>query len=282
MFQYAAAKGFKKPKEKMLFDLSFFNANNLHTDLFTPRILELSLFNNIKITKTNSFINNVICKSSLFFRFVRKILSKLIVNKTQIENEFCLFKLQKYRINILDGYFQSEKYFNFIRNDLIHDFKFPELDAENELIKEQIIHCKNSVCLHIRRGDYLKPKVLEYMGILPLSYYEKAILILDKRLGNPTYFLFSDDKEYCIQNFSYLKNKFLITANTNENSWKDMALMTNCKHHVIANSSFSWWGAWLSIDDGFKFAPLNWFNPKVANYNIEDFIPSNWELLNND
>jgi hypothetical protein len=195
----------------------------------------------------------------------------------QKENEYVYFKKNK---NIyFNGYFQSEKYFIKRREDLLKIFKFPKLDDKNEGIKTKISNHQNSVSIHIRRGDYLKDEIKKYHGILDEDYYNSAIKIIQEKYKDAQFFVFSDDENFVKKKYNHLENFNIIEGNT-ENSWKDMALMTYCKHHVIANSSFSWWGAWLSsAENSLKIAPKNWFNPQFAMFDINDFIPKNWIKL---
>ena len=140
----------------------------------------------------------------------------------------------------------------------------------------------NSVSIHIRRGDYLKsPIIQDVHGIVPIEYYQKAIDILLKKHDNLNLFLFSDDMNYVKDIFNNYSNLFFVEGNDNKDSWQDMALMSACKHHIIANSSFSWWGAWLSNQEGVTFAPRHFFNPKV-DYYINDYIPENWIIIEYD
>ena len=95
-------------------------------------------------------------------------------------------------------------------------------------------------------------------------------------MRNPHYFIFSDDYEWCRQAFSGIsENMSLVTGNDKE-AWKDLKLMSLCKHHIVANSSFSWWGAWLSTSEGIKIAPLQWYADAVMNETAKDLIPSTW------
>lgn len=93
-----------------------------------------------------------------------------------------------------------------------------------------------------------------------------------------SFFIFSDDPEYASKSLSFLPNMQIVDWNLGKNSWKDMALMLACKHHIIANSSFSWWGAWLSERNGITYAPVKWFNNE-SQYNINNIIPSDWVII---
>jgi hypothetical protein len=182
------------------------------------------------------------------------------------EREYCFDKkLFEVPDNcVVEGYFQSEKYFAGIRSLLLRDFVFKEplVDGNLQLIR-QIGSCE-SVSIHIRRGDYLKTSL---HPVYTEKYYLQAIEVLTQQVANPHFFIFSDDLGWAKK---YLKISFPITfvENNNQgNSYKDMQLMSACKHNIIANSSFSWWGAWLNQNPGkVVVAPYPWVNKKDNAY----------------
>ena len=181
-----------------------------------------------------------------------------------------------YRTLVIKGYFQNEIYFKHLRNELLTEFQFPNLDDINSAIAMNIEAHNDSVCIHVRRGDYLLKHNLQIHGLLSLNYYQAAIKTIKSNLRNPHYFIFSDDYEWCRQAFSGIsENMSLVTGNDKE-AWKDLKLMSLCKHHIVANSSFSWWGAWLSTSEGIKIAPLQWYADAVMNETAKDLIPSTW------
>lgn len=271
MFQYAVARGIGF--ERVFFDLSFLRRHSVSTNDFTAREFELLIFKNIKVKE--------IVKRH--FKFLKsKKLNKLLGFKfnyiTQIENE--LVSIDKNTdVIYLDGYFQSEKYFSHCRNIILKDFEFPELDCKNLLIKNQITSFENSVSVHIRRGDFIKSKaILDIHGVVPLEFYNNSIATLIEKFGDINLYFFSEDMNFVKENFKSYSNMFFIEGNDGSDSWKDMALMSSCKHHIIANSSFSWWAAWLAKEDGITFAPRHFFNPKV-NYDIKDYMPDRWQII---
>lgn len=217
---------------------------------------------------------NLFFGKSLKNKLLRKFLYGNLTHIRQSENE--IVHIPEFKNIYLDGYFQSEKYFVHIREVLLAYFTFPNLDAENEIILKTINTAENAVSIHLRRGDYLKPEVQKYHGSLPSKYYLEAINFLNENFEHCRFFVFSDDITYCKEIFKNIKNIEYIDHNQGKNSWKDMYLMTQCRHHIIANSSFSWWGAWLGKKDGKTIAPKNWFNKEVANFNIQDIVPKNW------
>lgn len=178
----------------------------------------------------------------------------------------------------LAGYWQSEKYFqthaSAIRADFI--FKSPPANRNAELAGQ--IAQVNAVSLHVRRGDYAKnPKTNATHGLSPLEYYQSAIQLIAEQVDQPIFFIFSDEPSWAREN---LKIKFpcqYVDHNQGAASYNDMRLMSKCKSHIIANSSFSWWGAWLNPDpEKIVIAPKKWF----ANDNdVNDLFPQGWVTL---
>jgi len=178
----------------------------------------------------------------------------------------------------LMGYWQSEKYFSEIAATIRADFTFrPPLDARNEAMAAEMSGV-NSVSLHIRRGDYVtNPRALATHGLCSLEYYRGAINYIADRVEAPNFFVFSDDipwaREHLPMNFPCQ----FIGHNQGAQSFIDMQLMSLCKHHIIANSSFSWWGAWLNPGARkIVVAPQAWFANGTT---TDDLIPEGWARL---
>ncbi|MEO5357099.1 MAG: alpha-1,2-fucosyltransferase [Nitrospirae bacterium YQR-1] len=179
----------------------------------------------------------------------------------------------------LDGYFQSEKYFTDIEAVIRNDFtvKAPLSNINKEL--HALITETGSVSVHIRRGDYVTSKsVNNEFGVLPLDYYRKGVEILESEGVKPHIFLFSDDPVWCKENFKINVAVHFIEANSPDCAYEDLRLMSACKHHIIANSSFSWWGAWLgNYAEKKVIAPARWF--RSTKYDTRDLIPAKWKLI---
>jgi hypothetical protein len=256
MFQYAAAKGIYKNKS-IYVDLSFLKKHTQSTATFTRRKFELGLFPNIKLNFAG------ILKGWLFVR-------PTIISDDNVD-EYLNKCLIAHNNIYLDGYFQNEKYFSNIRGNLLRDFEFPQLTGYALNWAQQISAVDNNVSVHIRRGDYLKAETMAFHGILPTSYYQQAVTIIDKKVLNSHYFVFSDDPEWCESNLPFLEDRVTIVKN-NSNVWEDMYLMSICKHHIIANSSYSWWGAWLNKNTNkIVVAPSKWFANEPT-----DIVPEGW------
>lgn len=180
----------------------------------------------------------------------------------------------------LRGYWQSEKYFKQIGDQLRTELTRPEpVDETNRQLMEETAAC-DSVSLHIRRGDYVSnAKTSKVHGTCSLEYYRNAASHIAEKTGSePTFFVFSDDPEWTKQNLKLPFPMKFVTHNPIEDPWLDLQLMTSCDHHVIANSSFSWWGAWLN-DKSQKIvvAPERWFADPGKN--DHDIVPDSWTRL---
>jgi len=181
----------------------------------------------------------------------------------------------------LDGYWQSERYFSNIADLLRKEFtlKAPT-DAANEHIAAQIREAgQRAVSLHIRRGDYVNnPQTAQYHGVCSLEYYRAAVDYIAARVSSPHFFVFSDDHAWVSENFKLDHAVTLVDVNGADRGVWDMALMKACRHHVIANSSFSWWGAWLNPHaDKIVAAPQRWFSG--ASHDTTDLVPASWIRL---
>lgn len=179
---------------------------------------------------------------------------------------------------ILDGYFQSEQYFGDYGKEI------GELFSESEEVSEYInskygkmYDTKDLVSVHVRRGDY--KKYPDHHPILNLEYYKNAISSFNTTESR-TFFVFSDDIEWCVENFKgEVFDDVEIIYSQKELDYIDLYLMSRCNNHIIANSSFSWWGAWLNPKEGKSvIAPDKWFG-KAIPHNTKDLIPKEWKKM---
>ena len=179
----------------------------------------------------------------------------------------------------LVGYWQSEKYFQEHASVIRADFTFQTpLVNRNAGLAEQIAKV-NAVSLHVRRGDYASnPKTLIKHGLSPLSYYEAAINYIARYVEEPHYFVFSDDIDWVLTNLKIKHPCCYVVHNRGSESYNDMRLISLCRHHIIANSSFSWWGAWLNPSTTkIVVAPKHWFNDYPVD--ISDLFTESWIAL---
>jgi hypothetical protein len=168
----------------------------------------------------------------------------------------------------LFGFFQSEKYFKHIENSILEDFTFR--DHILEPCKEIAEGFDNPVSLHVRRTDYLTNNANHHN--LDLSYYGEALKHFDGR----QVIVFSDDPEWCQEQELFSDDRFLVSESGDNKI--DLCLMTFCTGHIIANSSFSWWGAWLAKSEK-VIAPSKWFGRNNADKKTKDLIPETWTVI---
>ena len=225
-----------------------------------------------------AFAINCILKDKNRHSIIQRIYDRLIrlKNITETGHSFNAAVLQARGNLYLSGYWQSEKYFEAISSVIRQDFTFKQPpDAANRQLLEQIKAC-NAVAVHFRRGDYISnPLTNQFHGVCGPAYYRQAIAMMEEKVEGPHYFVFSDEVQWVKENFKFTGGHTFVDINHAGKSFEDMRLMSFCKHHIIANSSFSWWGAWLGAHpDKTVIAPLNWFNDTVID--TIDMIPEKW------
>ena len=179
----------------------------------------------------------------------------------------------------LRGNWQTQGYFEPILDLIRREFTFTVApDAANQAMAEQMASV-NAVSLHIRRGDYANdPNVNRRFGVLPLDYYQRAAEIMAKKAGSPHFFVFSDEPDWVRQNLRLEHPLTIVDHNGNDKDYEDLRLMTLCRHHIIANSTFSWWGAWLGHNpDRQVIAPARWY--LSIDRPTPDLLPNSWMRL---
>jgi hypothetical protein len=179
---------------------------------------------------------------------------------------------------LIFGNFQSEKFFSNVSYEIRQEFSLGNFCSGKALDLIQSIKNSNSVMLHIRRGDYVSDKrTLSIHGVCDLNYYRRAIAHLQARLDNLKLFVFSNDFDWVYENLQ-IDLPCTYISDFQREPIIDLALMSHCKHHIIANSTFSWWGAWLAnSSNGLVIAPKQWF--ATNRYDTSDLFPSSWIQL---
>jgi Glycosyl transferase family 11 len=271
LFQYAAGKCLAHRLDTVCkLDVSSLHQNQL-------RKLELDYFSFAPLIASQKEIKQFLYfqslyrhKPSLFARFGKNIYRE---PHYHYDGNFTKLKEPLY----LDGYWQSEKYFfsvaDIIRQGYIIQKPFIA-HLENKVSQFQSV---NSVAVHIRRGDYSQKNIANYHGILTAAYYNSAIGLLSEKLNNPFFYFFSDDINWVRQNININYPHEFLSGQTKP-AIEDFYLMSRCHHNIIANSSFSWWAAWLNNNpEKIVIAPKNWFNK--APLNTKDLIPKDWQLI---
>ncbi len=173
----------------------------------------------------------------------------------------------------IDGYWQSYKYFELIADTIRKDFFLKNLLPENIKSLKKEIESQNSVCVHVRRGDYVGNK---FHDVVSKDYYTQAVNLLTEKTNIEHIYVFSDDINWCKENISFGRpTTFVGEECSGERASGQFELMKSCKHFIIANSSFSWWAAWLAENsDKIVIAPKAWFGDKSIDTSHR--IPQNW------
>ena len=177
----------------------------------------------------------------------------------------------------LEGYWQSERYFREIRYLLLQEFALLEpLPPTSAELLAEISDC-DAICIHVRRGDYLSsPMAAKVHAICPVDYYRYGIHELRQGLARPHCFVFSDDPAWVRASLFFDCPTTVVDANGPDEAHLDLALMAACRHFLIANSSLSWWGAWLGNQAGKKvIAPSRWF--LTSDKDTRDLLPQSWQ-----
>jgi hypothetical protein len=179
----------------------------------------------------------------------------------------------------LVGWWQNEGYFQDIKDILLKEFVPKKNSSYSRSILEQM-GVRDAVAIHVRRGDYVTNKhANKEHGLTPLDYYKAAMKIIEESVKAPRYYVFSDDIDWCKKNLPLGKDAVFVDKNGEARPHEDIYLMQNCKHNIIANSSFSWWGAWLNNNpDKIVIAPKVWFQNKATDADTE-IVPPSWMRL---
>ena len=179
----------------------------------------------------------------------------------------------------LQGYWQSEHYFADVAEEVREEFQFRFLLSPTDEALAKQIQNTHSVSVHIRRGDYLKKRRIEDYNVCLDAYYRRAIEAIQAQVEQPVFYVFSDDPVWCKAQDWFPDGTVFVSGHEGSNAYIDMQLMSLCRHHIIANSSFSWWGAWLGQHkDTITIAPNTWFRNRPR----PDIIPAHWTTIDVD
>ncbi|MGL5056252.1 MAG: alpha-1,2-fucosyltransferase [Fusobacteriaceae bacterium] len=277
MFQYCFYKRLSFENKDVFSDLSFFKKFEAHNGFELERIFNIKL--RLMDSKLELFLISKDKISKIRRSFFKKIKKFKIhtFSDTFYDEEILKDKTETI---FYEGYWQSEKYFKNIEDEIKTEFIFPQINEENNLKILDKIKKENSISIHVRRGDYIGHPQLD--GLASIKYYEKAIEYIKKRVHNPKFFIFSNDLLWCKDNLPLTENEYIaVEGNSKEKSFRDLQLMSQCKHNIIPNSSFSWWGAWLNKNpQKIVIAPKKWFTCK-SEFRYDDIVPKDWIKLKN-
>ena len=267
MFQYAAAKALAYKKN------TGFALNVVAFDKCELRQLELNKYN---------ISTNIVKKTNLLWRVMKRLNVDTFISSYYNEKNNRYRDISSLSDDVyLEGYFQCEKYFLEIRGELLQDFTIKDqLSNYTKKISKKILGGYSTASIHIRRGDYVFNEAVNNIhGTCAISYYEKSISLLNSKYENIEYYIFSDDIAWAKENL-IVPNATYIDSEDNRIPHEDILLMSQCHHNVIANSSFSWWGAWLNKNKNkIVIAPKVWFKSIELTKNSGDIVCSDWVKL---
>lgn len=253
LFQYAFFRALQQTFPKVKADLSGYDSYGLHNGFELERIFA------IQLPQLTPFEHRLFNWQDR--RWIQRKLRRIYGTKRAYCEESKLFGYDetvfgKRGHRYYWGYWQHIGYIEPVADQLRMDFRFPIFtDQKNIELAEALAH-GNTVSVHVRRGDYINDSLLG--GICDVGYYQRALAHIGAHVEHPRFIFFSDDIPWCRANFP-LANSTFVDWNTGLDSFRDMQLMTLCKHHIIANSSFSWWGAWLNTQhDKIVVSPSRW------------------------
>lgn len=275
MFQYATARRLSlRHNVELKIDVSGFDKTDNKTT--TRRHYELDCYNIKAKFATKSDLSKY--NGATINSYLQRVYNRFrIPNHTILYEPSYIFYPRLFRAPndiLLIGYWQTEKYFKDIRQTLLRDFSYKEPPSRHNQILLDKIHSTNAISIHVRRGDYATLKnAADFHGLTGAEYYQKATQTMENNIPNPHFFVFSDDPEWGKQNLKF--NQPTMYISLNKKGSDDMRLMRACKHNIIANSSFSWWGAWLNENNNkVVIAPRHWFADKETD--TKDVIPNEW------
>lgn len=274
MFQYALYQVLKSKGRTVKASLGYYenHPDKMRfslTEVF-PRI-ELDCISDREFEAVNNAWKKIKCDNNELNKFLRDYQNRFFwVDEKDLHYQPEIFETQNCTFV---GYWQSEKYFCNIRDVLLKDFEFSQGENKLENFCRDIMHDQKSIAVHIRRGDYRNnPKV--WGNLSESGYYHRAIQYMKENISHPRFIFFSDDISWVKEHYNYEDAVYIeCSLFDNYESWYDMRLMSCCAHIIIANSSFSWWGAWLNRNEnGIIIAPRKWL------YNTEtpDIWCDNW------
>lgn len=283
MFIYAFCLGLRQRGEKtvLFVSRSKYSKSYGHQGYELDKLFEIKEFDGWKSRIQSTCLKHYSNLIRLFPARFRLSLFKYVgVEVVKVPDNFVfypsVFNFRR-KHQLFMGTWQSEQFFNSAALLVRESFQFKQtLLSPLTINLSESMKEKNSVSIHIRRGDYLSDQYCNgFVGACTDEYYQAAIDYIQSKIESPKYYVFTDDYEWVKENFK-LDNAFYIQHNTGSNSWQDMYLMSRCKHNIIANSSFSWWGAWLN-DNPSKIvvAPHKWWNTIEK----DDVIPDDWIRL---
>ncbi len=272
MFQYAFYRYLQKQGLYVKADITDFKSYKLHNGFELNKVfgINLNLAEQEEINKLKTNTN------TLFGKIWYKLNG---IKDTHLkEGSFNVEKVKRYENVYLDGYWQKLVYVKNIEYILMNDFKFKKVKEINNSRLANLINNTESVAIHVRRGDYVQnKKTFNRHGVCGLDYYRNAIDYIKQKIQNPFFFVFSDDTKWIKENFNFEIRKKIVEKTKSSCDYFEMYLMSLCKHNIIANSTFSWWSAWLNKNEKkIIISPKFWYRDSYYNKKLNELVPQKW------
>lgn len=280
MFQYALGKHLSVLGNTQLkIDISSFQTDQLRNFELDKFKIKANLVSELEVQMLSELQESNTTKrwlSKLYHLVTKQI---VVYNEKNLSYDPFILKFYNSWINIvLKGCWQNELYFRGIRHQIIEDFSPKEELSFSKNSYLPKIESQTSVSLHVRRGDYVHDKATQSIhGVCSLDYYHLAVEVIKKTVKKPHFFVFSDDTEWVAKNISLAASTTYVSGNT---AASDLLLMAKCKHHITANSTFSWWGAWLNQQrNKIVICPKMWYWDSKLEKQTTNLIPQDWIRL---
>lgn len=272
---FAIALSKQHPDDEIKIDISHFNGYGLHNGFEVLNMFKrfrVPIASKEECKKLTPYIPNY--KLS---RLYRRIFPKRKTEYLQSYKDSYIYDKDALAVSgdcYFEGYWMSNKYFESYKEEILKAFEFDDFNTQENIKYAELLSKDNSVSIHIRRGDYVKAK--NFMNICTLDYYRKAIKEARKHIESPVFFIFSNDQEWCLENLKDVlgdSKVYFIAHNKGQESYRDMQLMSLARCNILANSSFSWWGAYLNQrENHIAIVPSRWTN----NISDKDVFVENW------
>lgn len=269
LFQFAFGQSLSyRINQPVYFDITSYNNND--------RALGLDKFN-INLTEASDKIINIFF--TIKSRLLNKYLQNCLCNKHLVHfektHQFYDIPLNLKGNSYYLGYWQNEDYFSnislLLKKQITLQAKLPESNLLEAIIKD------NTVAVHFRRGDYLKTNIQKAHGLTPIQYYHQAIKIILDKIPEATFIIFSDDPDWIKSNLRLSCSWIYAGTSNHYTDEETLILMSLCKHQIIANSTYSWWAAWLNSNPEKRvIAPKNWFANGTLSHSI---LPDTWIII---
>lgn len=265
LFQYAFAYSLVKSGYDVTLDASGFNMDAAHGGLELDEYdIKLAVSNRLSLMERLKF--ELVARSQCLAKIFKGVI---------IERSYAFDKqmMRPPANSLIAGYFQSEKYFKHHRDELIQEFRLPKNLRSSIYNQINVIKQYPGITsVHIRRGDYLLyPEIYQ---VCDKDYFLRAIALINDKYPDTKFLFFSDDMSWVKKNFSH--SNFLFSEDNNSPK-QDLYLMSLCSHHILSNSSFSWWGGWLNRKiHKTIIAPIRWYSDDELDQSVSDVVPGDW------